>query len=122
MLTCQQCGFDQWKARTPNPLRCSRCLSRKWNEPKKAALPPLKCRKCGFGAKGEWKPRVKNPSQCPRCKQDWTKPKVVPLPQLTCRRCGKRWTPIVKNPVVCRRCKMDWRNPKLSSNNTKEKA
>ena len=32
VVTCQQCGAS-WTPRVPDPVRCPRCQSRRWNEP-----------------------------------------------------------------------------------------
>ena len=74
MLTCQQCGFDQWKPRKPNPVQCPRCHRYNWNEPKHVPLPPLTCKRCG----GKWTPLVKKPVVCHLCgSRKWNEPKKL---------------------------------------------
>ena len=114
-LECNQCGH-RWISRGQGtPLKCPRCKTRSWNEPKMAQFI---CHKCGY----VWKSRMDYPNRCPECRSEtWDKDTF----KLKCFRCGHKWVlnedtdpDLVKTcpscrsrkwnelpeAVVCRRC------------------
>ena len=78
---CNQCGH-RWIPRGGGiPLKCPRCKTRSWNEPK---MTQFVCHKCGY----VWKSRMEYPNRCPECRSEtWDKDTF----KLKCFRCGHKW-------------------------------
>ena len=80
-FSCNQCGHHWVSRGSEKPVKCPRCKSRNWGEPK---IPRLTCRKCGY----VWKSRTEAPKYCPGCKSStWDKDTF----KLKCFRCGHKW-------------------------------
>ncbi len=108
-FSCNQCGH-RWTSRgSGKPVKCPRCKSRNWGEPK---IPRLTCRKCGY----VWKSKMGHPDQCPKCRsRSWDKDTF----KLKCFRCGHKWVltegaepNTVRTCPSCRSMKWDELPPK----------